>query len=144
MFFHVRKSRGRQFWAKTQSLIYLLCHPLYVDCRFRSYFIIQRYFPDGSSGKESTCNAGDTGDLGSTPGSERCPGGGHDNPLQYSCLENPMGRGAWWVQSLGSQIVGHNRMTEHAHTSGSKVNNKPYHLRSSFSASGTGLHTVFT
>ena len=40
-------------------------------------------------------NAGNAGDLGSIPGWERSPGGGHDNPLKYSCLENPMDRGAW-------------------------------------------------
>ena len=45
--------------------------------------------------EESTCNAGDAGDAGSIPGSGRSPGGGHGNPLQYSCLENPMDRGAW-------------------------------------------------
>jgi len=49
-------------------------------------------FPSGSVVKESTCNAGDTG-LISGPG--RSPGGGHGNPLQYSCLENPMQKGAW-------------------------------------------------
>ena len=41
-------------------------------------------------GKESTCNAEDTGDVGSVPGWGRFPGGGHGNSLQYSCLENPM------------------------------------------------------
>ena len=46
-------------------------------------------------GKESACNAGDTEDAGLIPGSGRSPGGGHGNPLQYSCLENPMDRGAW-------------------------------------------------
>ena len=40
-------------------------------------------------------NAGDSGDLGSIPGSGRSPGGEYGNPLQYSCLENPMNRGAW-------------------------------------------------
>ena len=49
-------------------------------------------FPGGSDSKESACNAGD---LGSIPGLGRSPGGGHGNPLQYSCLENPMDRGAW-------------------------------------------------
>ena len=44
------------------------------------------------SGEESTCNAGDGGLI---PGSERFPGGGRDNPLQNSCLENPMDSGAW-------------------------------------------------
>ena len=47
--------------------------------------------PGGSDGKESACNVGDPG---STPGSGRFPGEGNGNPLQYSCLENPMDRGA--------------------------------------------------
>ena len=47
-------------------------------------------FPGGSDGKESACPVGDP-DL--IPGSERSPGGGQGNPLQYSCLENPMDRG---------------------------------------------------
>ena len=47
------------------------------------------------SGKESSCNIGNTGDMGSIPGWERSPAGGHGNPLQYSCLENPMDRRAW-------------------------------------------------
>ena len=58
------------------------------------------------SGKESDCKAEDARDvMHSIPGSERYPG----NPLQYSCLENSMNRGAWWatVQSMGSQRVGH-------------------------------------
>ena len=49
-------------------------------------------FSGGSDGKESACNVGD---LGSIPGLERSPGGGHGNPFQYSCPENPMDRGAW-------------------------------------------------
>ena len=54
-------------------------------------------FPNGSAGKNSTCNAGATGEVGSIPGLGRPPGGGNGNPLQYSCLENPMDRGAWWA-----------------------------------------------
>ena len=50
--------------------------------------------PYSSDGKESACNAGD---LGSIPGSGRSPGEGNGNPLQYSCLENPMDRGACWA-----------------------------------------------
>ena len=46
-------------------------------------------------GKESVCNVGDAGDEGSTPGSGRSSGVGNGNPLQYSCLENSMDRGAW-------------------------------------------------
>ena len=47
--------------------------------------------------KNSPANAGDVRDTGSIPGSGRFPGGGPGNPLQYSCLENPMDRGAWWA-----------------------------------------------
>ena len=49
------------------------------------------------SGKESACDAGVTGGTGSTAGSGRSTGGGHGNPLQYFCLENPMDREAWWT-----------------------------------------------
>ena len=49
-------------------------------------------FPGGSESKESACNAGDPGSI---PGLGRSPGEGNDNLLQYSCLENPMDRGAW-------------------------------------------------
>ena len=51
--------------------------------------------------KKSTCNAEATGDTDSVPGLGRSPGGGHDNPLQYSCMENPMDRGAWWATVHG-------------------------------------------
>ena len=47
--------------------------------------------------KNSPGNEGDIRVMGSVPGSGRSPGGGHGNPLQYSCLENPMNRGAWWA-----------------------------------------------
>ena len=57
--------------------------------------------PQWLSGKESACNAGDVGDVGSIPGSGRSPGGGHGNPLQYPCLENPMDRGAYWATVHG-------------------------------------------
>jgi len=55
-------------------------------------------FPGGSDGKESACNAGD---LVSVPGSGRSPGGGSGNPLQYSCLENPVAIGTWWAAVHG-------------------------------------------
>ena len=51
-------------------------------------------FTGGSAGKESVCNARD---LGLIPGLGRSPGEGNGNPLQYSCLENPMDRGTWWT-----------------------------------------------
>ena len=55
-------------------------------------------FPGGSGGKESTCNAGD---AASVPGAGRSLGGGNGNPLPYACLENPVGRGAWWATVHG-------------------------------------------
>ena len=55
-------------------------------------------FPGGSEVKASACNAGD---LGSIPGLGRSPGEGNGNPLQYSCLENRMDRGAWWATVQG-------------------------------------------
>ena len=68
-------------------------------------------FPGGSDGKEPDSNAGDPGSIS---GLERSPGEGNGNPLQYSCLENFMDRGAWTegfmdrgLQSMGSQRVGH-------------------------------------
>ena len=51
-------------------------------------------FPGGSEGKASACNAGDPGSI---PGTGRSPGEENGNPLQYSCLENPMDRGTWWA-----------------------------------------------
>ena len=55
-------------------------------------------FPGSLDGKVSAYNAGDPGLV---PGSERFPGGGNGSPLQYSCLENPMDRGAWWATVHG-------------------------------------------
>ena len=52
-------------------------------------------FPHGSAVKKYACNATDMGDAGSVPGLGRSPGEVHGNQLQYSCLENPMNRGAW-------------------------------------------------
>ena len=51
--------------------------------------------------KNLHANAGDVGDVSLIPGSGRSPGGMHGNPLQYSCLENAMDRGAWWVTVHG-------------------------------------------
>ena len=67
---------------------------------FRSYDELfpgrQMGFPGGSEGKVSACSVGDPGLI---LGSGRSPGEGNGNPLQYSCLENPMDRGAWWATS---------------------------------------------
>ena len=74
-------------------------------------FFLPNYwgFPGGSESKASACKAGD---LGLIPGSGRSPGEGNSNPLQYSCLENPMEGGVW--QALcdhGVIKVGHDRAT---------------------------------
>ena len=62
--------------------------------------------PGSSDGRESAYSAGD---LGSIPGSGRSPGEGNGNPLQYPCLENPMGRGAWRATVSGVTRVRHDR-----------------------------------
>ena len=54
-------------------------------------------FSNGSMGKESTCNAGDAGHVGSIPGLRRSRGGENGNPLQYSCLKSPMDSVTWWA-----------------------------------------------
>ena len=58
------------------------------------FYTLNWGFPSGSDGKESTCNAG-------------YPGEANGNTLQYSCLENPMDRGAWWATVHGITRVGH-------------------------------------
>ena len=58
-------------------------------------------FPDGSAGKDSACYVGDTGDADSIPGLGRSLGEGSGNPLQYSCLGNPVDKGAWQALVYG-------------------------------------------
>ena len=76
---------------------------------FSPYFKRKVYilpgFPGSSDGKESVCNVGD---LGSIPGLGRFPGEGHGNPLQYSCLENPMTGEPDGLPCIGLQRVRHN------------------------------------
>ena len=77
------------------SLYPVISHNKNIKTIKNKYIYIYMYnwgFPGGSDSKESTCNAKD---LGSIPGLERSPGEGNGSPLQYSCLENPMDRGAW-------------------------------------------------
>ena len=69
--------------------------------------------PHWLSGKESACNAGDTGLI---PGPGRCTGGGNSDPLQHSSLGKPMDRGTWWATVHGLQRVGHNLPTEQQQT----------------------------
>ena len=65
---------------------------------FPQVFVCLMVFPSGSGGKEPACNAGDSSLI---PGLERSPGEGNDNPLQYSCLEYSVDRGAWQASVHG-------------------------------------------
>ena len=69
------------------------CHTI-VETSLEKLSIFNKPFPGSSEVKVSACNAGD---LGSIPGLGRSPGDGNGNPLQFSCLEDPMDRGAWWA-----------------------------------------------
>ena len=81
----------------------------YIAFAFGGTVGVLRGLPWWLNSKESSCNAGATGDTGSIAGSGWSPGEEHGNPLQYSSLKNPMDRGAWRAKSLGSQRIGHNR-----------------------------------
>ena len=70
-------------------------------------------FPDDSAVKKSACNAGDTGDKSLIPGSGRSLRGWSGSPLRYSCLEDPMDRGAWWATVQRDHKE--SDMTEHQH-----------------------------
>ena len=88
---------GGQWWRQKLSInVVLLTMILHSRC----YYI----WASSSDGKDSTCNAGDPGSI---PGSERSPGEGNSNSLQYSCLENPVVRGSWqsWFSFLHSSGV---------------------------------------
>ena len=75
-------------------------------------------FPGGLDGRESTCNVGD---LGSIPGLGRSPGGGHGNPLQYSCLENPYGQRSL----VGHSPWGHKQLDMTKHSTAQHRNDVP-------------------
>ena len=81
--------------------------------KFTLHFIdIHQIIPDGTGGKELPANARDLRDLGLIPGSGRYPGEGNGNPLQDSCLKNPMDRGDWSATTVhGITKGGHNLAT---------------------------------
>ena len=87
----------------TCDLLCTLCKVTNVYCNgdFSVFYILIKGPPWWLSGKDSTNSAGATGDLASIPGSGRFPGEGNGNPLQYSCLGNPMDRGVWWAAIHG-------------------------------------------
>ena len=76
-------------------------------------YTLHKGFPHSSVSKESACYAGD---LGSIPGSGKSPGEGNSNPLQYSCLENPMDRGTWQATVHRVVRVGHDLATKERET----------------------------
>ena len=104
----MRKSFTIPSWKVTYACRYYVFHALQpaviaileLDIRtLRFIFVIYKYMtslglPQWLNSKESTCNAGDAGDMGSMSGWGRFPGGGHGNPLEYFCLKNPMDRAA--------------------------------------------------
>ena len=79
-----------------------------------TYVCVYRYmaFPWRPSGEGSACNTGDAGDAGLIPVLGRSLGGGNGSPLQYSCLGNPMDRGAWWATVPGVTRVRHDLATK--------------------------------
>ena len=103
--------RGRQYihlrgivWLKWWCKHTFECAIEFHTWRYHFFAVYHLSFwglPSGSLGKQSTCNAGDAGNVGLTPGSVCSSRGGHDNPLQYSCLENPMDKGTWWATVHG-------------------------------------------
>ena len=82
-------------------------------------------FPGGSDGKESSCSKGD---LGWIPWLGRPPGGGHGNPLQYSCLENPMDRGACWATVHGV-AKSQTWLSDSAHTGSIHITHSSLYMR---------------
>ena len=118
-----RLNTGKYLYQSTQldsgGLSNLFCgcvfsELVHVNCSLEG---LAGFFPSGlaslhsSEVKASACNEGD---LGSIPGSGRSPGEGNGNPLQYSCLENPMDGGAWWVYS---QSLGYYKLDKQKNTS---------------------------
>ena len=87
--------RYSSHFSDCQILKILAAH--YIDESIRKWVLYNLGLPGGSVSKESACNAGDSG---SVLGSGRSPGE-NGNPLQYSCLENPMDRGGWWATVHG-------------------------------------------
>ena len=101
------------------------------------------WLPGGASGKEPACQAGDIRDADSIPGLERSSGEGHGNPLQYSCLENPMDRGAWGttVHGVTQSWTRLKQLSTHAHMHGSLNSSSGW--RSCSDCSGQVLCRVF-
>ena len=107
--FHVLAGErwGETYWKRICQMIKRwnsdIGRDIQTHTHTHTYIQLHTHIPWWLSSKESTSNARVAGGAGLIPESERSPGGGHSNPLRYSCLENPMDRGAWWLQSMGSK-----------------------------------------
>ena len=88
-----RERMFASFLKQTPSIVWI-----YSYIPIEGHYRLFQGFPGISDGKESACNARDPGSI---PGSGRFPGGGNGNPLQYSCLGNPMEGGSWWATVHG-------------------------------------------
>ena len=117
---HLRRSTS---WLQAKNLSMLVSHVSWTRWR-TSLFIHEILLKEeaapnsdthcavgGTSVKAPPASARDIRHVGSIPGLGRSPGGGHGNPLQYSCLENPMDRGAWGLQFMGLQRVNTTEVT---------------------------------
>ena len=91
------------------ELLQLCCGILPCRVELLPGYLMNTSFPGGLVGKESACN---TVDPGSIPGWGRSPGERNGYPLQYSCLGNPLDKGAWWATVHGPQRVGHDLVTK--------------------------------
>ena len=105
-------------WALNIEL--LLACSWYLVLRTKAHYFLILGFPGGSDSKGSACNPRD---LGVIPGLGRSSGGGHGNSLQYSCLGNPMDRGAWWAIVHG--IAKSRGMTERLSTAHRRQRKRP-------------------
>ena len=92
-------SQRKERWERWEKFFPIIIFFIIMPCLLFIEHLVR------ADGKESACNAADPGSI---PGSGRSPGEENSNPLQYSCLENPMDRGAWRLQSTGLQRVRHN------------------------------------
>ena len=114
----VSKDKGWLTWDLDRSLADSKArHHVYKLLQYASFtneWCTSMGFPAGSLVKNTPVNAGNARDTGSIPKSGRLSGGRNGNPLQYSCLENPMDRGAWRATVWGSQRVAHGWAMEHA------------------------------
>ena len=108
-----------QAWDNQPYRELALIREMFADCLIRSSNSELLGFPGGSVVMNPPASAGDAGDTGSVSGSGRSPGGGHGNPLQYSCLGNPMDRGAWWATVCG--VTKESDTTEHTRACNSEL-----------------------